>query len=194
MAIEISFLAMKRAKTVGWSVNDTVAYLKLDKNEWKDRSYAQRQNLLINLLDPEKFGHSTVWSHEDRNKYPKDDTIYEKSIRVFVKGYTIREQLNTIMEELAGDSTDVVIPYEKVFSWSLSNLSHQGQSYQQLERTILKNLDPKWLTTTEDKNYLTGFTPRNDNDEPVPFLPSTRGKVFRAGFDLDMEVPDEPID
>ena len=190
MAVELVFFDLKRAQTVGWSITDAIYHLGL-QDEWANRTYAHRYNLFSTLTDPDKFGISTVWSYAERDHQEyKGQKLPEETFRLFAKGFTIREQINTIMEELAGGSSDIMISFSMVEPHI--KFRHEGQNYDQLMRTFYENFDKKWFANLEDKNFMSQFVPTDETG--LPILPSARGKVFRAGYDLNMEVPDKIID
>ena len=169
--ITLTFLDLNTAKTIGWPLRYFARQLGL----WADRTDIEIHNLLQNGLDTTKFQLSTVWFDG------------EKTARVFATGYTIGDQLDDAMDELAGDGNDnVEIEFFKLSERVLFRLD--GQHDRDFWRTITANLNPKWLGTLEDKNYLTTFNSSREAPR-LPLLPSAQGKVFRAGFKTNMVVP-----
>lgn len=179
--ITLSFLNTDKAKTVGLSLREFAVQLNL----WHDRTDVEINNLLQNGLDTTKYQLSWVWFGGD------------KTARVFLKGYSIQEQLDTIMEELAGDgSQDVAIsffdllPHVK-FRFEVNFVEQKDDD---LWWTILQNINPKWLGSLTDKNSLSSHIGDAELRGTLPNLPSAEGQVFRVGFDTDMVVPKTLID
>lgn len=192
--LELTFLDLEKVRTVGWMVNETAQYLGLLENEWKDHSYAKRQNLLVNLLDPTKYVTSIVWGVRETDaisKVPK-----QKTLRVFAKGYSIQDQINTAIEKVAGDGNDdIKITFHSLLPHIKFRHEFLGieQSEADLYQTFLTNLDPKYLKTNNDKNFLTQHIEDPKFRDSLPILPSIRGDVLKAGYNLNLPVPDEPI-
>ena len=174
--ITLTFLDLESAKTIGWPLRYFARQLGL----WNNRTDIEIHNLLQNGLDTTKFQLSTVWIDS------------EKTARVFATGHTIGDQLDAIMTELAGNGdTDVEVEFFRLADRVKFRLA--DQSDRDLWRTITANLNPRWLGTLEDKNYLTQYN-SNQESPRLPLLPSAQGKVFRSGFDIEMIVPKTLID
>lgn len=191
MANRVSFLDLTKAKTTGWSPAEFAYNLNL----WGDKSKAQLHNLIIHGLDKTKYETSVVWSFillpPDFSPFHK--VHKQKMIRIFLKGYTIRDQINTIIEEIIGDRDDVVVSFAEIFKLAKERFMIPDQHGNDLIRTILYNLDPKWIPALEDKNFHTSHIEKDDLHGELPLLPSTHNEVFKAGFEPDTVVGDEII-
>ena len=191
MANRISFLDLEKAKTIGWSLRDFARFIGL----WEDKTEAQLHNLIVHWLDKTKYETSVVWYYTlfppEFNPFHK--VYHTKMIRIYLKGYSIRDQLNTIIEEVIGDGDDVVVSFTEILKLAKERFMIPGQKEEDFIRTALYNLDPKWIATLEDKNYHTSHIENDSLHGMLPLLPSVRGEVLKAGFDPDTEVPDEII-
>ena len=171
--ITLTFLDLDTANTIGWSLRYFARQLGL----WADRTDIEVHNLLQNGLDTTKFQLSTVWHNG------------VKTARVFATGYSISDQLDSAMESLAYSGNDnVEVEFSKLVDRVKYRFRLDGQDDRDFWRTIVANLNPKWLDTVQDKDYLTEFN--NDKEaQRLPLLPSAQSKAFRSDFDTNMVVP-----
>lgn len=170
--ITLTFLDINTAKTIGWPLRYFARQLGL----WRNRTDVEVHNLLQNGLDQTKFRMSVIWEDNKR------------TFRVFKAGYSIGEQINSAMETLAGEGNDnVEVEFFKLVRHVHFRLPDQDD--RDFWRTITHNLNPKWLGTLQDKNYLSQFKSERGEHPRLPLLPSAHGKVFRSGFDTNMVVP-----
>lgn len=179
--ITLTFLDTRKAKTVGLSLREFAIQLDL----WHDRTEAEIYNLLQNGLDTTQFQLSWVWYNG------------VKTARVFLKGYSIREQIDTIMEKLAGDGNqDVVISFFDLLPHIKFRFEENfvKQPEGELWWTILHNINPKWLGSLTDKNELSSHIGSEGGLGILPNLPSAKEQVFRSEFDTNMVVPKNWID
>ena len=179
--ITLTFLNSEKAKKEGLSLREFAVQLGI----WSDRTDIEIHNLLQNGLDTTKYRLSDVW--------------YQgvKTARVFMKGFSISEQLDTIMEDLAGGgSQDVSISFYDLLPHIQFRFHRNfiAQNDNDLWWTILHNLNPKWLGTLADKNNLCQHIGDIHLRGSLPNLPSTESQVFRSGFDKNMIVPKNLID
>lgn len=175
--ITLTFLDDDFAKTQGWPLH----YIGLQLGIWEDRTENEVHNLLQNGLDTDKYRLSTIWI---RGK---------KTARVFAAGYSIREQIDTVMERLAGDGNeDVEITFFSLVE--AVGFHTQGQTGNDIWKTILHNIDPKWFGSLQDKNKLSQFNSEEEPASRLPLLPSAQEKMFRSGFDINMVVPKNLIE
>ena len=170
--ITLTFLDIGTARTTGWPLRYVARQLGL----WDNRTDIEIHNLLQNGLDPAKFRLSHIWIDGRRTAH------------VYQTGYSIREQISTAMEELAGDGDDDI---EIRFFDLVKRLKFklEEQTSRDFWRTITHNLDPKWLDSLQDKSYLTNYVAGRDDHARLPLLPSAPNKLFRSGFDTNMNVP-----
>lgn len=165
------------AKTRGVGVD----YFTTELGIWTDKTEAERLELFSRWVDKNKYDTSYVWYKGRRIKL------------VFRKGYTVSNQIDEIMEDIAGDGNDdVVISFHEVLHRFASKWPHYDvyelHQRNDLLRTIFHNLNTKWLPTNEDQTYWTQYLAK-DNEDPTysnftwPTLPSVQSRIFKAGFD-----------
>ena len=151
---------------------------------WTDKTEEERLELFVRWVDKNKYDTSYVWHERRRMKL------------VFRRGYTISNQIDKIMEDIAGDGNDnVVVSFHEVFSRMESNWHYDFTEEQRrngLWRTIFHNLNTKWLPTNEDQTYWTQYLAK-DNEDPTyssftwPLLPSVQSRIYKGGFDPNAE-------
>ena len=151
-----------------------------DLGIWQDKSEEKRLELFIRWVDKSKYDTSYVWYGRKKWKL------------IFRVGYTISDQINSIMNELAGEGeNDVMISLYEVFSRMKSNYPYSVSGTGErngLWRTIFHNLDTKWLPTNEDQTYWTQYLAKDNEDSTYsnfiwPSLPSAQSRIYKAGFD-----------
>lgn len=191
MANEVTFLDLTKAKTIGWSP----AEFALELNLWDDKSRAQLHNLITIGLDKTKFQTSVLWSYILRPPLfsPFHKSHGHKMIRIFLKGFTITDQIDSIIREIIGDQDDVKVPFLDIYKRAKEKFMIDGQHEEDFIQTIKYNLNPTWLKSVEDKNFYTAFIENERLHGKLPILPSVQDEVFKAGFDVNMEVLDEII-
>ena len=175
--IELSAIVEEReTKTRGLGIDSFT----VDLGIWTDKTEEERLELFVRWVDKNKYDTSYVWHERRRMKL------------VFRRGYTISNQIDKIMEDIAGDGNDnVVVSFHEVFSRMESNWHYdfiEAQRRNGLWRTIFHNLNTKWLPTNEDQTYWTQYLAK-DNEDPTyrnftwPLLPSVQSRIYKAGFD-----------
>ena len=175
--ITLTFLDDDLAKTEGWPLH----YVGLQLGIWQTRTEAEVHNLLQNGLDTGNYQLSPVWIDG------------RKTARVHLAGYSIREQLDTVMEKLSGSgSEDAEVTFFSVLKEI--GFKAQGQTDVDIWKTVLHNIDPRWLGSLQDKNQLSQFNSETEPTSRLPLLPSAQEKMFRSGFDINMVVPKNLIE
>ena len=119
-------------------------------------------------------------------------TVWErkqKTWRLFLAGYSINNQITTVINKLAGDGDDdVAIDYRSILA--LVNFRNENQDDDDFRRTFYHNMSSSLLPESADHNYWTKFL--TDDIDGIathpPTIPSAHGKVFKAGFDADTEI------
>ena len=141
---------------------------------WKGESEEELLERFIRWADISKYRTAHVWKEKKRSRL------------IFRTGYTILDQLNSIIEELAGDGEDdAIISFHEVFG--RVKFRSLEQSDEDVQRTVFHNIDTKWLPTTEDQNYWTQYL-SEDNSDPSyqyfkwPLLPSVQSRIFKPRF------------
>ena len=169
------------AKTQGLSVNAFTT----DLGIWEGKSEEELLELFTRWADRNKYQTAYVWDKRKRWKL------------IFRTGYTISDQIDSIMEEIAGEGNDdVTVSFHEVLFRMKPKWPHHDFNEEQqrngLWRTIFHNLNTKWLPTNADQTYWTQYLAK-DNEDPTylnftwPLLPSVRSRIYKAGFDPDAE-------
>lgn len=168
--ITLTMLDQKVAKTTGWSLHYAADMLGVRR----DRNEQELREFFILWLDRNKFDIAPVWKRG------------EKQYRVFKKGHTPHEQINTAVAKLAGSGNeDVEIDIRDVLKEVkfADRYDYGNDAY----RTFYHNMSVSLLPELADHNYWTQFLTEDNEGTAIhpPVVPSSHGKVFKAGFDAD---------
>ena len=179
--VTVNLFDDKRAKTTGIPIEVVARELRL----WPailNRPEELRRKF-VHWLDRAKYDLATVWEWE------------YKTYRVFKHGYLIQDQIETIINRLAGDGNeDVTIGIVEIAHELDLGTNVQGGS---LFRTIYHNIKSSRLPTLADTNYWTGYLTADnerheagltdETDRTAPILPSVYGRIFKSNFDHETD-------
>ena len=165
--ITLTMLDQKAAKTTGWPLHYAADMLGVRR----DRDDRELHEFFTLWLDKNKYDMSPVWRHR------------KKEYRIFKKGHTPHEQINTAIAEIAGNSNDdVEIDYREVVKRVKFVERHSYDA--DILRTFFHNMSVSWLPENTDHNYWTQYLSEDTDPSylPTPVVPSSHSKVFKAGF------------
>jgi len=143
---------------------------------WRRQTDEERLEKFKQWVDKTKYDLSVLWING------------EKEHRVYKKGFTIRDQIDTLIEEIAGDGNDdTEIDFRQIIDHKNLKFKDPYQTARDHRRTFRHNLNSKWLKT-EDTNIwsqtlASDLAGTNKEDVEYLILPSFKDGIYKAGFD-----------
>ena len=164
--VRVTFLDQETAKTVGWPLHYAASQLGV----WSDKQDDELYELFDRWLDRSMYDLCVVW---ERGK---------KVYRVFKRGFTISDQIDTAIGIIASCGC-VEIDFREIFKHV--KFIQKGVYDEDVRKTFYHNMKINWLATDIDYNYWIQFLSEDeDGKSPYPpALPSSRNNAFKAGFD-----------
>lgn len=169
--LTISILDLKAAETVGVELIDAAMQLGVWEKYWDSVKIEEE---FVKWLDHTKYRLSTIVTK--RSKFR----------RLYKTGYTIKDQINRIITELAGEgNADAVISVKEIAKQLDLGPDIKGED---LIRTIYHNLDSNRLPANES-NYWTQFLSKDAVAEThlPPAFESEYPKIFKSRFNKETD-------